>query len=336
LQGLNPATLLIARMANDKMPAVLRNGHHVVIQGVQMGSETSPYVLPATCDLRQLGLAEADITSVEVICRRRINTVYRLRGAGTWYVLKWIEQPERSVELRAYELLARGGVPVLPYRAGERALLLEDLGHSPTWRLAEEGDMEREETGVAVAKWYRSFHDAGRQLLATMPGAFGGLRCEAEKVTAAAVQALRDRFNLPEAVIRQAAEQIDAIVQAVLRQPRTLNYNDFDWSNLALPRIGGAPAIVFDYHLLGAGMAYSDCRNVARCLRGRAREAFWEAYGAISELERVLDGPVTTLHALLQAAESPRLPTWAGALIEHVRDGTLEGQLREARAAIGG
>ena len=292
--------------------------------------------LPASCDLASLGLAAEAVTSVEVICRRRINTVYRICCAGKWHVLKWIQRPEMSVELAAYELLGQRGVPLLPHRPGKQALLLEDLDHCDAWRLAAEADMDREETGSAVAAWYRRFHDAGRRLLATNRGALGALRCEAEKVTAEGVRALAARLSLPEPAMRTAAEQIVPIVQAILRQPQTLNYNDFHWSNLALSNTDAPQAIVFDYHLLGVGMAYSDCRNVSTCLRGRGREAFWAACGPVNELERVLDAPVATLHGLLQAAESPRMPTWAGALMGQVLDGTLDRQLRQASAAIGG
>lgn len=292
--------------------------------------------LPALCDLHQLGLLREDVTSVEVICRRRINTVYRIQHAGTWYVLKWIEQPQKSVEMLAYSALSKSGVPVLPYRAGDRALLLEDLAHSQAWRLAEESDMEREHTGAAVARWYRDLHHAGRALLATEPGDSSPFRCEAEGLTPDAVLSLADRLRLPEGMIRQAAGRIGRVVQAVLQQPNTLTYNDFHWSNLALSKSGDLRAVVFDYHLLGAGMAYSDCRNATMCLQGRAREAFWRAYGSASELERVLDGPVATLHALLQAAELPRLPAWAKPLMDQVCDGTFEAQLRQAEDAIDG
>jgi hypothetical protein len=113
--------------------------------------------------------------------------------------------------------------------------------------------------------------------------------------------------------------------------PQTLNYNDFHWSNLAVNRTARSSVIVFDYHLLGQGIAYSDCRNVMGCLQGNGRQAFIEAYGPVSPYEPVLDAPIATLHALIQASECPKLPSWAHPLIEAVRNGTFE---REFRAAI--
>lgn len=44
-------------------------------------------------------------------------------------------------------------------------------------------------------------------------------------------------------------------------------------------------AVVYDYHLLGIGLAYSDCRNVAGSLGERVQSAFWEAYGSVDERE---------------------------------------------------
>jgi hypothetical protein len=297
-----------------------------------MCSETQQDRLPEECDLGQLGLSQAQVSSVEVICRRRINTIFRVCCGGRWFVLKWIDRPEMSTELLAYCLLAQERVPVLPHKAGDRALLLEDLASSSEWRLADEADMTREETGRGIAAWYRRFHEAGRKLLLQRAPGLAGLGREADRVTPASVRALQIRLGLNDArVLDWAAAHVDPVVQAIRFLPRTLNYNDFHWSNLAINKTDGSSVIVFDYHLLGQGLPYSDCRNVMGCLQGNARQAFAEAYGPVGPYEPVLDAPIATLHALLQASECSTLPRWAHPLIEAVRDGTFE---RELRAAI--
>jgi len=89
-------------------------------------------------------------------------------------------------------------------------------------------------------------------------------------------------------------------------------------------------AIVYDYHQLGLGLAYSDCRSVSGSLSGFARSAFWETYGAPDEREAVLDAPVSVLVALKIAVQRPRFPKWAEGLLETVRSGDLEKSLRRA------
>jgi hypothetical protein len=69
-----------------------------------------------------------------------------------------------------------------------------------------------------------------------------------------------------------AAKHIEAIKDAMRSLPETLNYNDFHWTNLALSRrsVPSLRAVVYDYHLLGIGLCYSDCRNVVGSLGDRA------------------------------------------------------------------
>ena len=88
---------------------------------------------------------------------------------------------------------------------------------------------------------------------------------------------------------------------------RTLTYNDFYYTNLAVARDGGS-ALMYDYGLLGAGYAYADVRNVCSALRGGAREAFLEEYGPVDGDEARLDAVVSVLNGLISAYGRERLP----------------------------
>jgi len=66
------------------------------------------------------------------------------------------------LEPKIYTLLEQWRIQTLPIHArSDRSLLLEDLEHSQ----AGEADLGRAETGFAVAGWYRSLHEAGREAL---------------------------------------------------------------------------------------------------------------------------------------------------------------------------
>lgn len=133
-----------------------------------------------------------------------------------------------------------------------------------------------------------------------------------------------------------AADHIGELQRAVSSMQETLNYNDFHWSNLALSRAREPvlQAIVFDYHLLGIGMRYSDCRNVTWSLGVKARDAFWETYGAVDEREAILDKPLATLYGLQVAFEQPSFPEWAEESLETAKSGELEHDLRRAMEAL--
>jgi hypothetical protein len=111
--------------------------------------------------------AGGESVRMALICQKHGHTVYRLTCGRQSYALKWFEGRAPPVEVSAYALLAQLGVPTLPVHGrAPNALLLEDLDTSIEWRPAIEADVERAETGVAVAEWYRNLHAAGRKVLA--------------------------------------------------------------------------------------------------------------------------------------------------------------------------
>jgi len=272
------------------------------------------------------------------------HRVYRIDVGGRSAILKLAADPADVAignEQASYALLDRLGVPVLQVLGtGQGWLLLEDLDASPTHRLASEEDMSDCAVGAAVAGWYGSLHRAGRELLAARE-APGFLTRETDPLTPSSILLTARLLGQAEAgVWRLAAESIDALKAQLERLPTTLTYNDFDVGNLALRRelasgrrmareVPQAPgAVVFDYHLLGIGLAYSDVRNVRGSLRGDAREAFLAAYGPTDTQEELLDRPLSVLVGLHEAARRERLPRWAEPLLQSVMTGQLERDLR--------
>ncbi|MCC7409903.1 MAG: GNAT family N-acetyltransferase, partial [Phycisphaeraceae bacterium] len=292
-----------------------------------------PVELPGECDLATLGLDRTQITWIELLHRRKINWIYRIWCGDRSWILKWIVQPQRSSEIAFYRLLSECGIPVLKHRIGDRALLLEDVEHSAQWRLARETDAEKAETGRAAATWYRTLHAVGQQLVERKDSQLAGLTWEFAQLSAEAVESIGRTLGLSRHRGWELAErQVDELVARARQRSMTLNYNDFHWSNLALAQSPATtvPGIVFDYHLAGIGLAYSDWRNVLSCLKAEAAEAFKETYGPVDPSEELLDRPLALIHALQMAAESPVRPTWAQSVIDQVHDGRLERFVQEA------
>ena len=290
--------------------------------------------LPETCDPRRLGLDPTNITQVKCIHRKHGSRLYRVECGGRSFVLKWFSDPAQAIEVRSYALLEKHGVPTLPVHGRtESALLLEDLTASPIGRLAQEADVERPETGVAVAEWYQTLHAAGREIVADPSGMPDFLGREVDALDASTVMEIGKKLGLSANPVWQlAADCIEPLKQAMRSFPETLNYNDFHWTNLALSRGQGSSvrAVVYDYHLLGIGLAYSDCRNVVGSLSEQAGSAFREAYGPVDEREALLDAPVSFLYALSVAVQGPRFPRWANGCLREVKCGGLENSLRRA------
>jgi hypothetical protein len=292
--------------------------------------------LPCACDLSRVGLNPSDIKAVTLLRRRPGHGLFRIHDGNRSLVLKWFADATHAVEPRAYELLARLAVPTLPIHGHTaQSLLLEDLAVSPTWRLATEADVSRPTTGIAVANWYRTLHEAGLTFLADGRAKPDWLRRETDDLNPATIQQAGKRLDLIEAPgWRLAMDRIGELQQAIHAMPTTLVYGDFHWTNLALTRNEPCRAIVFDYHLLGIGPRASDYRNVCGSLDTSARSAFQSGYGQVDEREAALDAPMATLHALQIAADRPSLPSWSGPLIHEVRNGDFEMRLGQALACL--
>ncbi len=279
-----------------------------------------------------LQVDSSPIRHVDTLSEEHDQRVWRIATAERSYVLKWSPESEAK-EVQGYLLLQQLGVPTLPlYGYTSQALLLEDLDYSDRWRLAVEADMDRAEVGQAVARWYQLFHRAGEGFLAKGPCP-GFLARETDALDPDGILATGQLLGLPGcSAWGFAAANIQLLKAALGALSLTLNYNDFYWTNLALSRDEESrpEAIVFDYHLLGVGMRFSDCRNVAGSLSGDARRAFCDAYGHVDPREEQLDRPLATLYSLHQAARMPRFPRWAEGEREQVANGELQRELARA------
>lgn len=294
-----------------------------------MAEQPPRALLPDGLELDRLGIAPEQLQRVELLREKHDNAVYRLTTDRGSFVLKWFSDPTPA-EISAYQLLTAYGVPTLPVHGHtERSLLLEDLATSGAWRLATAEDAEEGEVGMAIAEWYLALHRAGRELLTGPAPDF--LKREMDELSADRIVMTGGRLGLSDSPVWQlAAEHIEQLKQAFRALGETLNYNDFHWTNLALSRDRPPRAIVFDYHLLGIGPAYCDCRNVCGSLGDRAQRGFRDAYGPVGENAAVLDAPLAKLYALYVAAQFPELPVWSLGCVEAAASGELEKDLVQA------
>jgi hypothetical protein len=289
--------------------------------------------LPESCDLVALGLDPAGLENVYPMSDRHGHHLLRLRHSGRCYVLKHYPRADESTEIRAYRLLIELGVPTIPVQAlTENSLLIADLDESEEWRLAMPDDVGQIQVGRAVARWYRLLHKAGSAWLAAINPRPDWLLAEFDVLTPEGLIDVGNRLELGEACLwRRAAAAIEALLGAVRSLAQTLTYNDFHYTNLAMSRGDGPTrAIVFDHHLLGAGLAFSDCRNVVGSLGPLAAEAFSAEYGLLDPLQALLDEPFSHLHALWEATRRESFPTWAAPSLAMARDGRLLASLDRA------
>ena len=266
-------------------------------------------------ELALLGVPDA---AARILREKDGVTVARVECGGASYICKCFAREEHRREIANYALLARLGVPTLRVAAtARRSILLEDLETSGAWRLAREDDLGDERTVRALARWYRTLHDAGRAWVAAN-GA--DLYDESDRFTRETLARLR---LLPGAADLPVWSALDARFGDVRRlldeTPRALAYNDFDWSNMAVARDGSA-ALMFDYNFLGKGYVWGDLCNAAWPLTPALRAAFLDEYGPHDPREELLHRVVSPIVTLSLAAERPVFPSWGRGALALLRD----------------
>lgn len=255
-------------------------------------------------------------------------SLFRVESEGKSYVLKVSEKREDRREIENYRLLAALGVQTLALVAvTEYAILLPDLNTDDTFRLGTGEDLADVRVARALAGWYRKLHDRGREWLADSKTA---MYDETDVITPDNMEKVARRTDTAANPLwQEIAAHGDEIRSRIDALPRTLTYNDFYWTNLAVAKDFGQ-AFMFDYHLLGKGLAYGDIRNVTGALLPEAAAAFREAYGMEGlAAEQKADAFLAPLVTLVFACRQETFPGWAATALSQLKNGTVINALRE-------
>jgi len=245
-------------------------------------------------------------------------------GVSTWRVkncciAKHFAKPDNRREIENYRILQSLGIPTPRLIAqGEKTLLMEDLS-AGAYRLAKKKDMDHPAIAVLVAAWYRKLHENGREYAQTHE-----LYDECDHITPENLAMIGEKTGAKEYPIWPVlTERLPQIKAAAMALPRTLTYNDFNYTNFAVAR-GKSAALVFDYDLLGKGYVYADIRNVCSSLGKKAKEAFLVAYGPFDESEIAVDKIASVLFTLAAACQQEKFPRWAEESLQALRGWTAE------------
>lgn len=285
--------------------------------------------------LSALGVRFEDIRSFQVLHQSTDRLLTRIRIGDTWQVLlEGSGAPGR--EFACYRLLLSHDIPTLPvYGMIEGdwgyAMLLEDVSGSPLWHAAARRDADRWEVGRALGRWYRRFHEAGRQAIEDPNASM--LSREIDVLTVESLWETAARLRMDDhRVWRMAADAVEHLKARAASLPQTLVYNDFSWENMALMDTTTLldddtpfPAVMFEFTQMGVGTVYADVRSACYNLSEDARTAFLDEYSPeVDPLEKALDKALAPLMALHVAARMDRLPPWASQSMDMIGDGELE------------
>ena len=173
-------------------------------------------------------------------------------------------------------------------------------------------------TARLVAVWYKKLHENGRDYANIHP-----LYDECDYLTLENISYIKEKTGTEGLSVWDVINKnFDKIISIAISLPRTLTYNDFYYTNLAVAK-SSSTALVFDYNLLGKGYAYADIRNVCSSLGEEAKAAFLSSYGGYIEYEKVVDDVVSPLVTLYFACQREDFPSWASNELEKLHNGML-------------
>ena len=80
--------------------------------------------------------------------------------------MKLFQRPAFRREIGNYKILSSLHIPTLNIiSATDKALLMEDVGNSNTYRLGIDKDLDDPEIAVLIAKWYKQLHLKGYKFI---------------------------------------------------------------------------------------------------------------------------------------------------------------------------
>ena len=283
---------------------------------------------PIYNQLSQMGLT---CDQISILQDKDGITVARVSCGTDSYILKYFQKPEHRREIANYHLLHSLGIPTIKVLAAtDSALLLEDLACSPVYRLGNKEDMDHPAVAGKLAEWYRALHQRGYDYVAEHGNS---LYDESDFFTLENIAMIAGKTETEDWTSWKLLQQhFHDITQTFTKIRKTLAYNDFYYTNMVVAR-DGSSAFMFDYNLLGKGMAVSDLRNVTYSLSPAAQDAFLSAYGSFDQTEALLDDIIAPVVTLFLACQRQIFPGWAEEALQEVKT-TLPDKIRRLLESI--
>lgn len=288
---------------------------------INISNETPAYIL----QLIELGVRNPVCS---LIRSKAGISLYRLESEGKKLILKVFENQDDAREIDNYLMLSKLEIPTLPLLGyTKNAILLPDVESCDEYRLGQESDLSDPKVAKAIAKWYRLLHEKGSAYLS---GREIPMYDESDLLTADNMKLIAEKTGTTDNSLWQViTENYSTIRSRIDALPRTLTYNDFYWTNLIVSK-NGESAFMFDYNLLGKGIAYGDIRNVVSSLSRQAAEAFIKEYGDdIAKEQRKADDFIAPLVTLVSACECETFPSWAKNSLAELKNGDILKHLNE-------
>lgn len=233
----------------------------------------------------------------------------RVKAGNMSLVLKAFHAEASCREIENYRILSSLGVPTLrTFGFTGRSVLMEDIEGSELLRLGRESDLHDPEVIRAIARWYRLLHGRGAEYVSEHgAGMYDEWELFTEENVDFLARSLGPECEKPLARLRREYPKLRAGMDAA---PKTLCYNDFYYTNMAVAKDKSA-ALMFDYNLLGKGCPVNDHFNVTYWFTEDEKRLFTDEYGGMDAELIALQRRISPVIDLVSALRRGIFPDWA-------------------------
>ena len=281
-------------------------------------------------ELKKYGIEEAQISCLS---DKDGILVYQLASGGQHYVLKYFVKEDYQREIYYYQLLNKLAIKTINiYGHTDKSILMENINFNEDYRLANKEDLEVKEIIVSLADYYHELHDKGKVFLRGDEAV--NLYSEFKSIDEESILFLKEASGYENEAFWKALPIFLAKWLPYYESHKTLTYNDFFYGNLIISK-NLREAFVFDYNLMGEGLAYFDISNVMSGLNEEMRAVFIKHYGYIANTETHINHVVSHMFALIRAYKRDSFPAWAIESKELLLSGEMAQFLEKCCTLIG-
>ena len=219
--------------------------------------------------------------------------LFRVFDNNKSYILKYFSSDKYKKEINYYKILSSLGVQTLKVISNtDNSLLLEDISCS-NYRLCTEKDYCNDKYVSAIARWFRTLHDAGKDADLTMFDSF------LSPLTLDNILYIKKELAIENKAVNFFIQNYNYIMSVINSAQFTILHNDCGYNNSVISKDSNN-AFMFDYNYMVKGLAYFDVYNFCANLNEEMKEYFLDEYGYVNPSEQKIH---KTLDIILRLIE---------------------------------
>ena len=246
--------------------------------------------------LEQNNIETSDIKDYEILSfRYGIYVIRIITKNQKTYIVKTFDKDQK--EINNYKLLEKLKIKTIKFSLpSSTAIVFEDLDNSNDYKLAVWEDLFVTDVIKGLATWFKKLHTKGRDYL-----------CSNDENLDDFLMLLINEENILFLKTKTNYENEDfwhlflnniTTISDYMKTNRTITHNDFYFGNVVVSK-DKKDAFMFDYDLLGEGLAAYDIYLVLKNLNTKFKSTFLDEYGEYSEIDYKIVDIFYTLRFLI-------------------------------------